>query len=191
MPAMEDKQTPMDSADHVAWTDYYDALTADRPVMEEGPQAPTTRRRDRARTRAIARGALIPWGGAMPEQAPEPTPDPTDEAEAAAAKAAQDAARELRTALLGGEDWPDMIRVGTDDTHHVGAAKVVQRHVVVRFAFEASGLTVDLWNMLPEDDRSAKVAAMVEELKAHNGERAPVDDDHPEGIIPNTAKGAD
>ena len=47
---------------------------------------------------------------------------------------------------------------------------MVQLGYVVAQAHIASGLSVDDWNALADDDREAKLAAMVEHLKACNGE---------------------
>jgi len=147
----------------------YDALTADRPFTEDRKMLMASAGEERARQRAILRGACIAFDPdavpvaqpAAPE--PEPDPDPTDDEVAAE----QAAARAARDTLVGTDKLPALIPVGVNDK---GRTNVVQLGYVVAQAHVASGLSVDDWNALEDDVRDQKLFAMVEHLKACNGE---------------------
>lgn len=67
--------------------------------------------------------------------------------------------------LLGSSVLPAMVEIGPGKTVQLGK-------VVVR-AHKESGLDVDAWNGLPEADREARLAAIVEAMKTEAAKPAP------------------
>ncbi|WP_126969058.1 hypothetical protein [Xanthomonas sp. BRIP62411] len=62
--------------------------------------------------------------------------------------------------LYASDKLPALIPLTDDDAHNV------QLGDVVRHAFEASNLTADEWNALPEDQREARLLGSITQMKA-------------------------
>jgi len=76
-----------------------------------------------------------------------------DTAAELAAKAEAEAAAKAAAALKGSSKFSDAVLVG---------GQAVLLAVAVQTAFERSGLTKEAWNELPDEERDAKIAAVID-----------------------------